>query len=158
MSGLRSSARTMRLPSSRRTSSMDSNCPSCHGSLQNSGDSRRSRYSNSAPRKEIESKKSLESIPGISICTSADDTCKIRPTNQNVTRPVVETKILADSLFHLFSCDSASSDDERMFLLLAQRCGLAEAACWASQFGWKIRRPLRVLQAMELLSSKRGEK
>lgn len=146
----RNSAKTKRLPSGKRISRSDSNSDPSRCGFHNCGDSRGSRYSNVAPLKETERKKSVESIPGISTCTSDEDACEIRPSSQNVTRPVVDTNTLADSLFHLFNCDTASSDDERMFLILAKRCGLDEAAHWALQLGWDIQRPLQVLRTMKV--------
>ena len=146
----RNSKKTKRLPSCKCTSRTDSNSASSRCGFQPSMGSRRSRYSNVARSKETEREKFLESIPGISTATSAEDTREIRPSSTSVTRPVVETNTLADSLFHLFNCDTASSDDERMFLILAKRCGLDEATHWALQLGWNIQRPLQVLRAMKV--------
>ena len=141
-----SSAKSKRRPSVSRTSNTLSNVDGSRPTFQPDTSSRPpSRYSTAASSKAIENKNFLPSIPGISRCTS-EAACETRPSNQNVTRPVEDTNMLADSLFHFWNCLTVSSSEERMFLLLSKRCGFHEAAYWCNE--WNIKRPLGVLSAL----------
>jgi hypothetical protein len=119
-SGQCSLATMINSPSERRISKKDSTYDSSRSGAKSVGP-RLSRYSKLASRRESDTRKFLQSMPGISKCTSADEAPATLPWNHNVTRPVAETSTLADSLSHLFNCEIASTCEERTFCLLAKK-------------------------------------
>lgn len=102
---------------------------------------------NRQPLSGRRSKKSFDSLTSSSKVSSV--LSLTRATAKNPTPlPANTTSIGNEASLHLMKNGIASSSDEIMFVLTAERFGLTIATYLASKFHWKCQRPLRALRAM----------